>query len=69
MFKIKCFLPNASDEINGIAFAPCEDGGVESVDAVPDEVAKQFDGIRGYALVPVSEPAPAKPRRGNTKED
>ena len=52
MFKIKCFLPNASNEINGIAFAPCPDGGVESVDAVSDEDANQFKDIRGYALIP-----------------
>ena len=61
MFKIKCFLPNASNLINGIAFAPCEDGGVESVDAVSEEDAAQFEGIQGYALVPVeSEPTKSK---------
>lgn len=66
MFKIKCFLPNAGELINGIAFAPCEDGGVESVDAVSEEDAKQFDGINGYALVPVESSAPVestKPKR------
>lgn len=63
MQKVKCFLPNASDVINGIAFAPCADGGVESVDALEDDVAAQFDGINGYALVPVTTPpqAPTTP--------
>lgn len=65
MFKIKCFLPNASDLINGIAFAPCEDGGVESVDAVSEEGAKQFEGIQGYALIPVGE----KARKPKTKSE
>jgi hypothetical protein len=66
MFKIKCFLPNASDSINGIAFSPCEDGGVESVDAVSEEDARQFEGIQGYALIP-SEPT--KARKGKAKEE
>lgn len=65
MFKIKCFLPNASDLINGIAFAPCEDGGVESVDAVSEDDAKQFEGIQGYALVPIESTTSVetKPKR------
>ena len=69
MQKVKCFLPNASDEINGIAFRPCGDGGVESAEALEDDVAAQFDGITGYVLVPVSAPptepktAPAAPKR------
>lgn len=69
MQKVKCFLPNASDVINGIAFRPCEDGGVESVEALEDDVAARFDGITGYALIPVSappaapSPAPAAPKR------
>lgn len=58
MPKIRCFLPNASALINGIAFIPCEDGGVESQESLAEEIAHQFDGIQGYALIPERPPKP-----------
>ena len=67
MFKIRCFLPNASEEINGIAFVPCADGGVESAEAISEEQAVQFEGITGYALIPVESTKPA--RKAKSKEE
>jgi len=67
MFKIRCFLPNASEEINGVAFVPCADGGVESVEAIPEEQAMQFEGIKGYALIPAEVTKPA--RKAKSKEE
>lgn len=62
MIKVKCFLPNASEEISGIAFAKSEDGTMESVEALAPEVAAQFEGINGYVLIP-SDDAPASKGR------
>lgn len=63
MKRVRCFLPNAGDLINGIAFQPCADGGVESVDALADDIAAQFDGINGYALIPVEDKPGRKPKK------
>lgn len=49
MAKIKCTLPNASEEINGIKFA-AEDGAMVSED-ISDDVAAGFLTIPGYVLV------------------
>jgi hypothetical protein len=60
MFHIICSLPNASEEINGIAFQTIEQGDgpdavntVQTIDPVEAEVAAQFDGIKGYTVVPL----------------
>jgi len=65
--KIRCFLPNASSLINGVPFIPCEDGGVESQESLSEEMAAQFDGIQGYALIPDGTPKTA--RKTKPKED
>lgn len=48
MTKIRCTLPNASEEMNGIKFAVDADGGVVSVDAVPADMAEIFLSIPGF---------------------
>jgi hypothetical protein len=48
MTKIRCTLPNASEEMNGIKFAVDAGGGVVSVDAVPAEMAEIFLSIPGF---------------------
>ena len=55
MAKVICSLPNASTEINGVAFEST-DGGMLSVE-VTDEVAEAFVAIPGYALVGAVDPA------------
>lgn len=57
MFKVKCTLPNASTNINGIDFAEV-DGGVE---AVVDD-ASMFEGIPGYEISRSEGVKTAKPR-------
>lgn len=64
--KILCTLPNASHEINGVAFTPHPDGMLS--EDVSQEVAQQFLAIPGYqyqaaplayaAPPPAPEPAP-----------
>lgn len=48
MTKIRCILPNASEEMNGIKFAVDAGGGVVSVDAVPDDLAAIFLSVPGF---------------------
>lgn len=54
-FHVTCTLPNASDLINGVKFAPHEsrDGAVRTVDPVSEAVADHFSQIRGYHVEPV----------------
>lgn len=59
MAKIKCTLPNASEEINGIKFA-AEDGAMVSED-IGDDVAAGFLTIPGYELVAAEAAKPTKP--------
>lgn len=54
--KIICTLPNASDLINGVKFAPHEDGTVISED-VSSEVAANFLEIPGYTAHDPAEAA------------
>ena len=54
--KVVCTLPNASELINGVRFEHMLDGSVVS-EEVSDEVAAQFLGIRGYALIDVEPQA------------
>lgn len=56
MAKVICTLPNASNSINGIAFAEHELGMIS--EDVSDEVAASFTSIRGYVL---SQPAATQP--------
>uniref|UniRef100_UPI00258E779D hypothetical protein n=1 Tax=Pseudomonas sp. TaxID=306 RepID=UPI00258E779D len=48
MTKIRCTLPNASEEMNGVKFAVDAGGGVVSVDAVPDDLAAIFLSVPGF---------------------
>lgn len=50
-FHVHCDLPNASNLINGIEFAPHENGGVRTVAPVDADVAEHFKSIRGYKLL------------------
>lgn len=47
MPKVICLLENASDEINGVKFAPFDGEGILSED-ISDEVAAVFLSIKGY---------------------
>ena len=65
MPKIVCTLPNASDNISGVAFTAREDGAKVS-EEISEELAAMFASIEGYALLEEEEasppaPAPAKP--------
>lgn len=74
MFHIHCKLPNASTEINGVAFELVEAGEgpdpvnhVRTVEPVSAEVAAQFEGIPGYEINDASKAdagAGAPARRG-----
>lgn len=68
MKKIICDLPNASTSINGIEFEATLDGAMMSVDAVEDDVAKQFANIPGYHLVD-AEPAKQATKKAAAKAD
>ncbi len=50
MSYVICTLPNASDEISGVAFEDHPEGKV-SVEAVSAEVAERFASIDGYKVV------------------
>lgn len=59
MTKIRCTLPNASEEMNGIKFAAHAEGGMVSVDAVPDHLAEIFLSVPGFiadAKAPEDDP-------------
>ena len=52
--KLLCTAPNASNNIDGIAFEPYEHGGMISVDPIDDEVKlKRLSSIRGYHVVEI----------------
>lgn len=57
MPRVLCELPNASTEINGVAFAAVE-GGMLSIE-LSEEAAANFASINGYRLyeAPVAAPA------------
>lgn len=57
MFRLICRRPNASTSINGITFAPQEDGSMVS-DPVSEEVAADFRNFPGYEIIPASGSAP-----------
>lgn len=57
MFVI-CTLPNASDEINGVAFENHKEGKI-SVKAVTAEFAERFASIDGYKVVESKDGAKA----------
>lgn len=58
--KVICTLPNASELINGIAFAKDLDGSMVSVEVLDDAVAAQFQGITGFKVEDAKGPAAAK---------
>lgn len=58
MPKVICELPNASHEINGIAFTELDDGRMISAE-IDDETAAYFTSIPGYVLE--GEEAPELP--------
>lgn len=49
MAKVTCTSPNASEEINGIAFKRQEDGSVVAW-GLDKDIAAQFEGINGYTV-------------------
>lgn len=49
MPQVICTLPNASEEISGVAFVPHELGMLS--EPISDELAAHFASIRGYILV------------------
>ena len=51
MFNVICTLPNASDNISGVAFEPHEPTGVITVSPVDATVAARFARIPGYEVV------------------
>ena len=57
MPRVICSLPNASNKINDVDFAPHESGGVISGD-LSEDLAAQFLTISGYALEVVAPPPP-----------
>lgn len=60
--KIECTLPNASEEISGIAFAKSEAGTMVSVDDVDPAEAARLLKIDGFREAEGSaEKEPAKP--------
>jgi hypothetical protein len=54
--KILCTRPNASDNINGYPFEPHPDGGMISVDNLPEEAVRKFLRIPGYEAVETGLP-------------
>lgn len=57
MHIVKCTLPNASGQINGVKFERVD--GVMVSEPVPGAVAKNFAAIEGYTVEEVSEDKPA----------
>ena len=61
--KIKCTLPNASEEMNGIRFVAEADGVMVSAQDVAPDLAKIFLSVPGFAVaedrVSTSQPAEA----------
>lgn len=49
MPRIKCTLPNAAEEIDGVAFSADISGSMTS-EEVSDEVAERFTRIPGYTV-------------------
>lgn len=68
MTKIRCTLPNASEEMNGIKFAVDAGGGVVSVDAVPEEMAAIFLSIPGFSAEAVKGKPPVDPEEAARKQ-
>ncbi len=68
MTKIRCTLPNASEEMNGIKFAVDAGGGVVSVDAVPDDLAEIFLSIPGFTAEAVKGKPPVDPEEAARKQ-
>lgn len=51
MARVRCDLPNASENISGVAFMPAVDGSHVLSEEIADEVAARFCSIPGYSLV------------------
>lgn len=75
MPKVICTRPNASLNINGVKFAPTEDGTGVISEEISEEAAELFLLVPGYhqadeggkqASAPAKAPAPAKPAAGST---
>ena len=49
MAQVICTLPNASEEISGVAFTAHESGMISA--EISDELAADFASIRGYQIV------------------
>lgn len=76
MPKVICTRPNASLNINGVKFAPTEDGTGVISEEISEEASELFLLVPGYhqadeggkqASAPAKAPAPAKPAAGSTK--
>jgi len=57
MARVRCDLPNASENINGVAFMPAVDGSHVISEDVADEIAARFCSIPGYSLADESVPS------------
>ncbi len=51
MARVRCDLPNASENISGVAFMPAVDGSHVLSEEIADEIAARFCSIPGYSLV------------------
>lgn len=69
MARVICILPNASESISGVTFAPCR-GGMLS-DEIDDGVAERFARIPGYRLVEDTQQDAEQPakRRGRPRKE
>lgn len=67
MERVRCVLPHASEEINGVKFARAEDGAMVS-EEVSAEVADNFASIPGYEKLP-KEPKKDPPVPGDKDGD
>lgn len=70
--KLLCMLPNASENIDGIAFEPYEGGGmisVDPIDAIDESLVRKFLRINGYKIVEVraNEAAAVSQKRQATR--
>lgn len=67
MPRIHCKLPNASTNINGVAFEPHPQGGMIS-EEIDDERAAHFASIKGYKVVREINKG-GRPRKDAGKQD
>lgn len=67
MARVICTLPNASTNINGVAFI--EDRGQMISEDIPDHIADNFASIPGYELVGAKKAAAATNAAGDASDE